>query len=154
MPSDLWTFALRLYAEPGVEQACLRLQDQGADVCLLLTACWLGRRGMTVDAARLDTLKRVCEPWQTEVVEPLRALRRNWSAQARDDPALAGLREQIKALELEAERKLLARLEVTADGWDAGGLEQVEAWLLGCAPLRESLDRDALDQLRIAALAL
>ncbi|MBD2837147.1 TIGR02444 family protein [Pseudomonas sp. JM0905a] len=154
MPSDLWTFALRLYTEPGVEQACLHLQDSGGDVCLLLTACWLGRRGAAFDASRLDTLLSVCEPWQEEVVKPLRALRQNWRAQAQDDPALAGLREQIKALELEAERKLLARLESAADGWAEGGMEQVENWLLGCCPALEAADRDALDLLRAAALAL
>jgi uncharacterized protein (TIGR02444 family) len=154
MPSDLWTFALRLYTEPGVEQACLHLQDGGADVCLLLTACWLGRRSAAFDASRLDTLLRVCEPWQEGVVKPLRTLRLNWRAQAQDDPALAGLREQIKALELEAERKLLARLESAADGWAEGGMEQVENWLLGCCPVLEVADRDALDVLRAAALAL
>ena len=154
MPSDLWTFALRLYGEPGVEQACLRLQDGGADVCLLLTACWLGRRGAAFDASRLDSLKGVCEPWQEQVVQPLRSLRQNWRAQAQDDQALAGLREQIKALELEAERKLLAKLEGATDGWTGAGVEQVEAWLLGSCPGLEGADRDALDLLRVAALAL
>ena len=27
MPTDLWSFALACYAQPGVEQTCLRLQD-------------------------------------------------------------------------------------------------------------------------------
>ncbi|MCK1787400.1 TIGR02444 family protein, partial [Pseudomonas sp. TNT11] len=36
MCADLWSFALSTYARPGVEAACLRLQEQGADVCLLL----------------------------------------------------------------------------------------------------------------------
>ncbi len=154
MPSDLWTFALRLYAEPGVEQACLRLQDGGADVCLLLTACWLGQRGTPFDTTRLDTLHDACNPWQEQVIKPLRSLRQNWRAQAQDDLALAGMREQIKALELEAERKLLARLESSAMGWPTGAMEQIEAWLSGCCPGRESVDRDALEQLRVAALAL
>ncbi|NWL79373.1 TIGR02444 family protein [Pseudomonas taiwanensis] len=154
MPSDLWTFALRLYAEPGVEQACLRLQDGGADVCLLLTACWLGQRGTPCDTTRLDALYDVCDPWQEQVIKPLRSLRQNWRVQAQDDLALAGMREQIKALELEAERKLLARLESTAMDWPTGGMEQIGAWLSGCCPGRESVDRDALEQLRVAALTL
>lgn len=154
MPSDLWTFALRLYAEPGVEPACLRLQEEGADVCLLLTACWLGRRGIIVDSAHLDVLREVCEPWQEQVVKPLRFLRQNWRALAQDDEALAGMREQIKALELEAERKLLARLDSATVGWTGGELEQVEAWLSACCPGREGANRDALVQLRVAALAL
>ncbi|MDE3739224.1 TIGR02444 family protein [Pseudomonas resinovorans] len=154
MTSDLWTFALRLYTEPGVERACLRLQEAGADVCLLLTACWLGRRGATFDASRLDALNKVCEPWQEQVVKPLRELRQNWRTQAQDDQALAGLREQIKALEMDAERKLLARLEGATDGWAEGGLEQVQPWLMGICPGLEGADRDALDLLRVAALAL
>lgn len=154
MPSDLWTFALRLYTEPGVEQACLHLQENGADVCLLLTACWLGRRGVAFDASRLDSLRRVSEPWQEQVVKPLRSLRQSWRPQAQVDPALAGLREQIKALELEAERKLLARLEGATDGWAEDGMEQVEDWLQGCCTELKGADRDALDQLRVAALAL
>lgn len=154
MPSDLWTFALRLYAEPGVEPACLHLQDGGADVCLLLTACWLGRRGIAVDISRLDALREVSEPWQERVIKPLRSLRQNWRAQAQDDEALAGMREQIKSLELEAERKLLARLDGATIGWAGGELEQVEAWLSACCPSGEGANRDALEQLRVAALAL
>jgi uncharacterized protein (TIGR02444 family) len=153
MPSDLWTFALRLYAQPGVEQACLRLQAGGADVCLLLCACWLGQRGTAFSAARADSLKALCEPWQEQVVKPLRSLRQAWRTQAQADPTLAGLRERVKAIELDAERELLARLEQVAAGWDGDEAEQLQDWLQGCAPRLEGLDRDALDLLRAAALA-
>jgi len=44
MPTDLWRFAETLYQRPGVEAACLQLQAQGADVCVLLCAAWLERR--------------------------------------------------------------------------------------------------------------
>lgn len=52
MHTDLWNFALHLYARPGVEAACLALQDEGADVCLLLCGAWLeaGRAGVTPSA--------------------------------------------------------------------------------------------------------
>lgn len=153
MPSDLWDFALRLYAQPGVEQACLRLQAGGADVCLLLCACWLGRRGTAFATTRADTLKERCEPWQEQVVKPLRSLRQAWRTQAQTDPTLAGLRERIKAIELDAERELLARLEQVAAGWAGDEVEQLQDWLQGCAPRLEGLDRDALDLLRAAALA-
>ena len=46
MPTDLWDFAQRLYARPGVESACLHLQEAGADVCLLLCGAWLERHGI------------------------------------------------------------------------------------------------------------
>ena len=54
MPTDLWDFAQRLYARPGVESACLHLQEVGADVCLLLTAGWLGGRGVKLMSNQPD----------------------------------------------------------------------------------------------------
>ncbi|MGV8584562.1 DUF2390 domain-containing protein, partial [Pseudomonas aeruginosa] len=36
-------FAADVNARPGVYTACLALQTQGADVCLLLVAAWLRR---------------------------------------------------------------------------------------------------------------
>ncbi|WP_284733726.1 TIGR02444 family protein, partial [Pseudomonas aeruginosa] len=47
MTGNVWKFAVDVYARPGVETACLALQEQGADVCLLLVAAWLGRRGVS-----------------------------------------------------------------------------------------------------------
>ncbi|WP_043307968.1 TIGR02444 family protein [Pseudomonas sp. ML96] len=144
MPTDLWSFALTCYARPGVEQACLRLQDGGADVCLLLCALWLERRRITCDAQRLAQLQVVAAHWQQQVVGPLRKLRRSWKNDSAADPALAQLRERIKALELDAERELLGRLEEVAQKWQA--TDDAVAWL-------EQLvsDRDARELLRAAA---
>jgi uncharacterized protein (TIGR02444 family) len=127
MPPDLWNFALSCYARPGVEQTCLHLQDGGADVCLLLCALWLERRGVNADEERLGQLRGVAEPWQRQVVQPLRELRRGWKSAAQLDPQQARLREQIKALELEAERELLTRLERLTQGWPA--TEMPTGWL-------------------------
>ena len=102
MPADLWNFALACYARPGVEQVFLRLQDGGADVCLLLCALWLERRQVPCEAQRLAQLRAIAEPWQRQVVQPLRELRQGWKAAALLDPQQARLREQVKALELEA----------------------------------------------------
>jgi uncharacterized protein (TIGR02444 family) len=132
MPADLWNFALACYARPGVEQVFLRLQDGGADVCLVLCALWLAQ------------LRAIAEPWQRQVVQPLRELRQGWKAAALLDPQQARLREQVKALELEAERELLGRLEQLAQKWQA--TDEAVAWL-------ETLleDRDARELLRVAA---
>ena len=72
MPSDLWNFACDRYARPGVESACLQLQAKGADVCLLLTAGWLGRRGVTCTPERAEALQQQARTWQQEVITPLR----------------------------------------------------------------------------------
>lgn len=150
MSSDLWSFALDVYARPGVEDACLQLQTAGANVCLLLCGLWLEQRAVTCDEPRVRLLKALTAPWDVEVVQPLRTLRMQWKARAVDDAVVAGMREQIKSLELEAERTLLSRLEGVAQGWrrnDAGSV----TWLEDLAGNAASLNRDALQVLRVAA---
>ena len=110
MHTDLWKFATHLYARPGVEAACLTLQDQGCDVCLVLCAAWLNAGKVGYAPERAVQLQQLAAGWQHAVVGPLRELRRQWRTAAQQDAALTRLREQVKALELEAERTLLERL--------------------------------------------
>jgi uncharacterized protein (TIGR02444 family) len=150
MSSDLWSFSLAVYARPGVEDACLQLQTAGANVCLLLCGLWLEQRGVTCDEQRINALQALTAPWDTEVVQPLRTLRMQWKTQAVDDAVLKGMREQIKSLELEAERALLSRLEGVAQEWmrnDAGAM----TWLEGLAGTAANPNCDALQVLRVAA---
>ena len=151
MSSDLWSFSLGTYARPGVEAACLTLQSAGVNVCLLLCGLWLGQRGVACNGQRLQQLRNVAEPWDTEVVRPLRALRLQWKAIATEDAELDALREQVKVLELEAERHLLLRLERLAQSWPQYEATDSSAWLEGVAAGAAHLDRDALHQLRVAA---
>jgi uncharacterized protein (TIGR02444 family) len=150
MSSDLWSFSLRTYARPGVEPACLQLQSAGINVCLLLCGLWLGERGVTCNEHRLQQLRSVAEPWDADVVQPLRALRVNWKVVATGDSELNALREQVKALELQAERHLLVRLERLALSWPQDEATDLSAWLEGVAAGAAHLDRDALHQLRVA----
>lgn len=127
--NDLWDFSLQLYGRPGVEPACLRLQDSvGLDVNMLLLCCWLGTKGVMLPQAGFETLEGRIRDWRRNVVEPLRAVRRylkNAGEEAAD-----GFREEVKHLELEAERLeqdvLFRELEVLPgkDGREAdlGGL--------------------------------
>ena len=106
---------------------------------------------MTVTAERIQALRQVARPWQTGVIEPLRHLRTQWRAMAQQDVDLAGLRERVKALELDAERQLLARLETVAQTWPAGDAMGQQLWLEGLATEdAANLDHDALQQLRVA----
>ncbi len=146
MSSDLWSFATTLYAQPGVERACLQLQGDGADVCLLLCAAWLQQREVACTGPRCQALQALATPWQENVVTPLRQLRQNWRANAAHDDALNALREQVKGLELNAERQLLERLEKVAAEWPTG--EADEDWL---TELAGQHDHDALQVLRVAA---
>ncbi len=152
MCADLWSFALSLYARPGVEAACLRLQEQGADVCLLLCGAWLEQRGVALEPERLRALQQLAGSWQAKVITPLRQLRVQWRVMAQQDEALAALRERVKALELEAERQLLKRLEALAQGWPTGEVTGQQPWLEGLAAEdAANLDHDALQQLRAMA---
>lgn len=105
--AEIWSFMLRLYARPGVASACLRLQDEaGVDVPLLLAAFFAVSQGHSLgadEAARLDA--DVAE-WRRNVVQPLRALRRGMKADGTVQrlPEGRALREDVKALELRAER--------------------------------------------------
>ncbi|BBP73606.1 TIGR02444 family protein [Pseudomonas sp. Seg1] len=150
MSSDLWSFSLATYARPGVEDACLQLQTAGANVCLLLCGLWLEQRGVTCDEQRVRLLQALTEPWDVEVVQPLRAMRMQWKARAIDDAVLKGMREQIKSLELEAERALLSRLEGLAQEWTRNGAGS-NTWLEDLAGATASPNRDALQVLRVAA---
>ncbi|MEG1040893.1 MAG: TIGR02444 family protein [Pseudomonas sp.] len=147
MYTDLWNFALDLYARPGVEAACLQWQDQGGDVCLLLCAAWLDSRGIAANEQRLHALREGAEAWQTDVVKPLRNLRQQWRTAAMHDPQLATLREQVKGLELNAERIVLERLQGICDGWLATPGAAAD-WLGALAPAGAGVHHDALLTLR------
>ncbi len=141
-----------MYARPGIEAACLRLQAQGADVCLVLCGAWLEQRGVIPTAERLQALRQIAGPWQTQVIEPLRQLRVQWRTNAQQDKPLAALRERIKSMELGAERHLLMRLEELIETWSSGERADQQHWLERLAAEdAANLDHDALQQLRVAA---
>ncbi|MDG1579634.1 TIGR02444 family protein [Pseudomonas sp. GOM6] len=146
MPSDLWSFACTCYARSGVEATCLRLQQQGQDVCLLLCALWLERRRIAYSSARLQQLQGISQAWQGDVVQPLRELRQRWRDRATVDPVLAQLREQLKTTELAAERELLERLEDLTQRWPAAETGRDSRWLDQLCQ-----DGDAQQELRAAA---
>ncbi|WP_413615615.1 TIGR02444 family protein [Halomonas cupida] len=109
----LWEFALQFYARPGIEQACLQLQDaHGWDVCELLWRCWLYRHG--IEAGDFPTEAR---DWQREVTYPLRSLRRQLKAAARACEGVASVRSRVSEAELAAERETLHILmKISLDG--------------------------------------
>jgi uncharacterized protein (TIGR02444 family) len=149
MQADLWTFAVALYDRPGVADDCLALQDQGADVCLLLCGAWLEQRGAAPSAEAAAQLREIAEQWSCTVVGKLRELRRGWREAAQADADLMRLREAVKGLELQAERVLLERLQGCSEGWPAGA--QRTFWLEALAPLKDA--GGALPRLRAAASA-
>ena len=119
---SLWDWAVRAYAADGVADACLELQDvAGQNVPLLLWAAWTAATGRAVDADAREDACDMARAWDGSAIAPLRAVRRTLKARIPDldDAAREAVRTQVKAVELEAERRLLAALEALAPG-DAG----------------------------------
>ena len=115
LEADSWTFALAIYAKPGVAEACLTLQNEaGVDVMLLLMATFVPlKHRILLTADEIRELDEACRPWREQIVWPLRAIRSELKTGPRPAPndATEPFRSQVKALELAAEKlenKLLA----------------------------------------------
>jgi uncharacterized protein (TIGR02444 family) len=106
--SESWDFALKLYAEPGIADACLSLQAEcGVDVMMLLMATFAAvRRGVVLTPPELADMDAACRLWRQQIVLPLRALRTMLKAGPAPAPSerTEKLRSSIKAAELSAER--------------------------------------------------
>jgi len=127
-PCPFWDWSVAFYARPGVAGACLELQDRGGhDVNLILFALWLAERGIAVDDRLAARAQRVSEGWRSDVVAPLRRLRRQLkdglaepphahAPEARRPAQVALLRTRVKALELASERlQILALADLVGD---------------------------------------
>lgn len=106
----LWRFSLAFYGIPGVAQALIALQDrEGLDVNLILFALWLGlSRRSRLNSDELAAADRAVCTIRTEIVEPLRVLRR--SLRHHPDADIQNLRDGVKVLELAAEKLIQSRL--------------------------------------------
>jgi uncharacterized protein (TIGR02444 family) len=130
-PRELfWDYSVALYGRPGVEAACLELQQRHRiDVNLVLLCLWLGERGTALDGEALARLCHAADRWQLEVVRPLRTLRRRLKGRiadaepnsvAGDWPGLAAsVRERAIALEIDAEHLEQVHLGRVAAGLPA-----------------------------------
>ena len=106
--TGLTDYAGWLYAQPGMQELLLGLQDEaGQDVLLLLTASWLGQRRMSAEPELWLSLHAAQTPWRERVIQPLRRVRRHLAGSS----AAAALYEQVKACELSAEWQQLAEWE-------------------------------------------
>ena len=107
---SLWDWTLEAYARPGVPEACLTLQDEhGQNTSLLLWAVW----AETADAELLARAADAAHRWEEIALAPLRSVRRGLKPPLPPvaDKAREGLRDDVKAAELRAERVLMETLE-------------------------------------------
>ena len=101
LDNDFWQFSLRVYQDEEVQRLCLCLQDDcGLDVNLVLFCLWLHGRGLVLDEDLYRQLKVEVEQWRCEIIEPLRAIRR----QLKVNTGAQNLREKVKSAELDAEQ--------------------------------------------------
>lgn len=114
---NLWDWSLKAWAADGVADACLELQDAaGQNIPLLFWAAWCAAEGRTPDEDALEAAGDTARAWQETAVAPLRAIRRTLKPRAPDldDADREAVRDMVKAVELEAERRLLSALEALA----------------------------------------
>lgn len=105
--SPFWRFSVKFYAEPGVAQACIDLQDQaGVDVNILFFLLWMATQNRQLGNAEVAGLEQTIGAWRDMAVVPLRQVRRALKTPpaAMAPPDAEGFRTRIKAVELEAER--------------------------------------------------
>jgi uncharacterized protein (TIGR02444 family) len=107
---SLWRFSLAFYERSGVADALIALQDRdGFDVNLVLFALWLGISGRgLLDGDALAAAEHVAGTLRSEIVEPLRNLRRKLRHYPDDD--VQRLREGVKELEIAGEKLVQERL--------------------------------------------
>jgi len=103
-----WQFAVQAWRQPGVERACLALQDSfSVPVTAVLLGGWLGRAGYPADEALARQAMALVEEWEAQRLAPLRALRRQVAARAE----WREWKRLLQDAELEGERLLLETLE-------------------------------------------
>jgi uncharacterized protein (TIGR02444 family) len=106
----LWRFSLAFYARPDAAAALIALQDRaGRNVNLTLFALWLGAtQGRRLSDADIAAAEAAIAAFDTQVVVPLRALRRGLDPAG--DRDLAAARRRIAGVEIDCERLILRRL--------------------------------------------
>ena len=138
-----WDWALAAYDRPGVPEACLALQDDhGQQTAYLLWAIYAAP-----DSAALAHGAKLARHWELEVLGPVRQARRSLKPDLPpvDSRRRLALREEVKAVELAAERLLMETLEQLSGSPAASGASVIalthasEAW--GHSPPTEALQR-------------
>lgn len=110
MKNSLWDYSLSHYHKPGVEKACLQLQDDfSLDVNIVFLCCFYAQHYGALSTQQINKLKELSYQWQNNLIKNLRQSRR-WLK--KKDAEL--LRQGIKELELNAEKHYMQLLQETS----------------------------------------
>ena len=78
--NPFWQYSLQVYAQPGVADICLQLQDHyGCNVNLLLLAAWAASQGFQLSPSDFVELQERIREFDQQTIQPLRSLRRQVS---------------------------------------------------------------------------
>lgn len=146
----LWDWAVKAYGREGVSEACLQLQDYfDQNVCLLLWAAWCAETGRRPDVDDTEAACDIARAWQDTTIAPLRAVRRTLKTPVPDlDPAAReAVRAKVKAIELEAERHLLAQLEELVPAANGAARPVLEGMVAAARLWDKTVPRPALTTL-------
>jgi len=143
----LWDWTLGAYAQPGVAEVCLKLQDEHSQMTsFLLWAVW----AEAADAALLARAADIARRWDGLALSPIRTVRRALKPAfdgVADGPR-EGLREDVKEAELRAERVLMESLEAITPG--PGGAHALDALKAASAAWGKAAPAAALAELAAA----
>lgn len=128
--SPFWDFSLLLYARPGVEAACLTLQDDhGLDVNLVLLAGWAAHTRRRLTPPLAQRLRALGLAYQADVMQPLRQARRGlkaYEAVLALAPLASACRQSLLGCELDLERLEQVQLETLLDDGASDAASPVE----------------------------
>jgi uncharacterized protein (TIGR02444 family) len=118
-PDAFWEFSLAFYARESVGAACLSLQNRrGCDVNILLLCCWLATLKLTITEAGIKAAVEAVAEWRRDVLEPLRALRRQVVGAPMEMPKAGrkAIKDGLLAVELDCERAAQSRIVAVVAG--------------------------------------
>lgn len=115
--NTFWAFSLSFYAEPAVQNACIRLQESiKADVNILLFLLYQASQGKQITASSIHLLDESVKHWREDVIQAIRHIRRilKHTDYHLGDDIQATFRKKLMSVELDAEKLEQEKLESLA----------------------------------------
>lgn len=124
MAQAFWHYSTGFYSNPAVEAHLLTLQDRdGLDVNLALFCLFAAQVRRPLDYAAIEAMRALAITWGRGVVAPLRQARRAMKPRASENEIVAGLRNEVKAIELAAEKAMQTALAQVLFAVPVGALD-------------------------------
>jgi uncharacterized protein (TIGR02444 family) len=103
LDNPLWQYMLRIYQKEGVEAALLALQEQGFNVLILLSLCWVSANNKTLNQSQIGGLT-------DRVDHSLISEFRQWRKTLKEDSVFSKIYKKALNFELMLEQTAVAEL--------------------------------------------